>query len=58
MEADASFDTFLSENERHKHGRVIYDLSKDFGVNIPELRKRFQFYYDRFPVQKEEVLGE
>lgn len=58
MEADARFDTFLSENERHKHGRVIYDLSKDFGVNIPELRKRFQFYYDRFPVQKEKVLGE
>jgi hypothetical protein len=57
-QADAAFNAYLSDNERHKHGRVIYDLSQDFDVDIAALRKRFQFYYDRFPVQREAVTGE
>jgi len=36
---------------------VQYDLPQ-FGVNVGELRERFQFYYDRFPVQKEPARGE
>ena len=57
-EAEASIDGFLAANPRGKHGQVVYDLAGDFGVNIGELRERFQFYYDRFPVRRERMAGE
>jgi hypothetical protein len=56
--AERSIDEYLDANPRGKHGRVIYDLQGDFGVDVAALRRRFQFYYDRFPVQQEPVLGE
>ncbi|AYJ87085.1 sulfotransferase [Sphingomonas paeninsulae] len=57
-EADARIDRFLAANPRGRHGRVVYDLQGDFGVDIGALRERFGFYYDRFPVRREPVLGE
>jgi hypothetical protein len=56
--ANMAIGTFLDDNRRHKHGRVAYDLAGQFGVDIAALRQRFQFYYDRFPVQQERVAGE
>ncbi|NND67918.1 MAG: sulfotransferase, partial [Halioglobus sp.] len=38
---------------RGKHGQVVYDLRGDFGVEPDVLRKRFDFYFERFPVQVE-----
>lgn len=32
------------------YGRVVYDLKGQFGTNPGELSKRFNFYYDAFPV--------
>jgi hypothetical protein len=57
-EANRRIDAYLNDNPRGKHGRVIYDLAGDFGVDVPALRRRFQFYYDRFPVKREPTLGE
>ena len=57
-EAEARIDHFLAANPRNKHGRVVYDLIGDFGVDVGALRERFAFYYDRFPVRREAVLGE
>ena len=57
-DAEARVDRFLASNPRGKHGRVAYDLIGDFGVDIGALRERFQFYYDRFPVERERVAGE
>lgn len=57
-EADARIDAFLAANPRNKHGRIVYDLIGDFGIDIGALRERFQFYYDRFPVARELVAGE
>lgn len=51
--AEAHIDAYLNANPRGKHGKVAYDLAGDFGVNIPELRERFDFYYKRFPVDQE-----
>jgi hypothetical protein len=45
---------YLASNPRGKHGRVVYDLAGDFGVDVGELRRRFEFYYQRFPVIREE----
>jgi hypothetical protein len=52
-EASASLDQYMTENPRGKHGRILYDLLGDFGVDPDDLRKRFDFYYERFPVQIE-----
>lgn len=45
---------YLNENPRHAHGKVIYDLEGVFDTNVAELRDRFAFYYDQFPVKQEQ----
>jgi hypothetical protein len=44
---------FLDENQRGKHGALDNDLRRDFGLDPAEVRQRYQFYFDRFPVQVE-----
>ncbi len=44
---------YLGDNPRGKHGRIVYDLKADFGIERDELRTRFGFYFDRFPVKVE-----
>lgn len=44
---------YLDENPRNKHGKVIYDLEGTFGIDEAEARKRFTFYYERYPVKQE-----
>jgi hypothetical protein len=44
---------FIDHHPRGKFGQVIYDLKGDFGVDPAELRKRFDFYFERFPVRVE-----
>lgn len=40
--------------DEHKddYGKVIYDLRAQFGADPDELRERFNFYYDTFPVKR------
>ena len=40
--------------DAHKddYGKVIYDLKRQFGADPDELRERFNFYYDAFPVKR------
>ena len=45
---------YLDENPRNKHGKVVYDLAGQFGIDPAELRERFQFYYDAYPVKQEQ----
>ena len=52
-EAQTDLDAYMLENPRGKHGRIVYDLKGDFGVERSELRERFGFYFDRFPVEVE-----
>ena len=52
-QAAADLQAFLDNNPRGKHGRVIYNLKRDFGVDPDELRQRFDFYFRQFPVQAE-----
>jgi hypothetical protein len=44
---------YLEANPRGKHGQVRYDLEGDFGVSPAEVRARFDFYTDRWPVLPE-----
>ena len=52
-EANAQLRGFLHDHPRGKHGRVAYDLKQDFGVDPTQLRQRFAFYFQRFPVGAE-----
>lgn len=53
-EAEAALQSYLTENPRNKHGKVIYDLEGTFGGDIAKLHERFAFYYDAYAVQKED----
>jgi len=53
-EARAQLGAFMDENPRGKFGRVVYDLRGDFGIDPADLRRRFAFYFERFPVRAEE----
>ncbi len=45
-------DDYNTTHPRGRFGRVVYDLA-DFGLDGLELRERFRFYTDRFPVRLE-----
>ncbi|BBZ72459.1 sulfotransferase family protein [Mycobacterium paraseoulense] len=47
------FQKYLKGNPRGKHGRVNYDLHRHFGITADELRRRFDFYFDKFDVRAE-----
>lgn len=51
--AEEDLDAYMLANPRGKHGRIVYDLKGDFGVDRDELRERFGFYFDRFPIEIE-----
>lgn len=51
--ARADLKSFMAEHPRGKVGQVIYDLEGDFGVRPEQLRQRFGFYFERFPVRIE-----
>jgi hypothetical protein len=53
-EARAAMAAFLAENRRGRHGRVVYDLRGDFGVDPGAVRRRFGFYLERFAVRPED----
>lgn len=53
-QAEAELQDFIDNHPRGKHGRVVYDLQADFGVDPNVLRERFHFYFDAFPVRAEE----
>jgi hypothetical protein len=55
-EARAALETFLRENPRGKHGRIVYDLERDFGLDGESLRRKFDFYFERFGVALERGL--
>jgi len=44
---------YMKRHPRGRDGRVIYDLSGDFNLDVHELRERFRFYTDRFAVRFE-----
>jgi hypothetical protein len=52
-EARGRLDAFMAENRRGKHGQVVYELERDFGIDPVELRRRFDFYLRRFAVRVE-----
>ena len=52
-EARAQLDAYVAAHPRGKDGQVVYDLRKDFGAEPEEVRKAFDFYFDKFDIRKE-----
>jgi hypothetical protein len=52
-DARAELAAYVDEHPRGRHGRIVYDMAADFGLNRDELRHRFRFYTDRFGVREE-----
>jgi hypothetical protein len=53
--ARSEIETYIAEHPRGKYGEVMYDLRGDFGIEPADMRKRFDFYFDAFPVRAEVV---
>jgi hypothetical protein len=47
--ANAEVAHFIASHPRGKHGQIVYNLQRDFGVTPAQLRERFAFYFDAFP---------
>jgi hypothetical protein len=44
---------YMDRHPRGRDGRVVYDLSGDFNLDVAALRERFRFYTDMFSVPEE-----
>jgi hypothetical protein len=53
LEVQAALQRYLDDNPRGKHGRMVYDLKRDFNRSPDEVRARFAFYFERFGVREE-----
>ena len=51
--AKQQMEDFIAAHPRGKHGSVKYKLKEHFGVDADEIRERFGFYFDAFPVRPE-----
>ena len=51
--ARAELARYVADNPRGKHGQVVYDLRRDFGIEPAAVRERFGFYFERFSVRAE-----
>ena len=49
----ATLHKYHADHDPGVKGRVVFDLERDFGITAEDVRARFQFYFDRFPVEKE-----
>ncbi|MDB5702457.1 MAG: hypothetical protein JWL66_2656 [Sphingomonadales bacterium] len=49
----AELHAYLAASDGGHKGKIAYNLERDFGITADEIRSRFGFYFDRFPVQPE-----
>jgi hypothetical protein len=55
LDADtlATLHQYHADHDPGVKGRVVFDLERDFGITADDIRQQFQFYFDRFPVERE-----
>ena len=49
----AKLHKYHADNDPGVKGRIVFNLERDFGITAEEIRGRFKFYFDRFPVRPE-----
>ena len=53
-QARAQMQQFIDSHPRGKHGKLVYDLKGDFGLDSEQLRQRFGFYFDALSALSEQ----
>ena len=51
--ARAALDRYIDEHPRGRHGKVVYDLERDFGITRESAYTMFENYMEAFPVKRE-----
>ena len=51
--ARRQIDAYRAAHPRGSEGQIVYDLRADFGTTPEELRKAFDFYFEKFAVREE-----
>ncbi|MBJ18572.1 MAG: sulfotransferase [bacterium] len=49
----SEIDHYIETHPRGRHGKVVYDLEGDFGIDRDEMYTYFSDYLEAFPVQRE-----
>ncbi|WP_430385699.1 sulfotransferase family protein [Blastomonas fulva] len=49
----ATLHAYHADHDPAVKGRVVFNLERDFAITADEIRQDFQFYFDRFPVERE-----
>jgi len=49
----AAMDQYIVDHPRGRHGKILYDLEADFGIDRESLYQVFDDYIQAFPVQRE-----
>lgn len=49
----ATLHRYHAENDPVAKGRVVFNLERDFGLTADDIHKDFEFYFNRFPVERE-----
>lgn len=49
----AAMERYVSDHPRGRHGRILYDLEADFGIDREAVYGEFEGYLRRFPVRRE-----
>lgn len=52
-EVRTAMENYMVEHPRGKYGAIQYDLQRDFGIRPAALYEQLQFYFDRFPIKRE-----
>jgi hypothetical protein len=55
LDADtlATLHRYHAEHDPGVKGRVVFNLERDFDITASEIRNDFEFYFNRFPVERE-----
>ncbi|MDK2757189.1 MAG: sulfotransferase [Blastomonas fulva] len=49
----ATLHAYHADHDPAVKGRVVFNLERDFAITADKIRQDFQFYFDRFPVERE-----
>ncbi len=49
----AAMEGYIADHPRGRHGKILYDLKTDFGIDLRDVHQDFARYMKAFPVQPE-----
>jgi hypothetical protein len=52
-ETRAAMKTYMDDHPRGRHGKILYDLKEDFGIDRESVYEVFDNYMQAFPVERE-----